>query len=584
MKITTLILASCVSGLCSPQPSMHSNSIHKASIEQAEKTAAKTQEESPIYAGNYLASRFAQQHHDWKNAYKYLSPIVQTHKNEEDLKRRAMILSMGAGEYKNALELAAEIAAKGAGQSDILSHIFLLVETFKSGDYDAVSKQLDAMPPNQTVKFVGPFVKAWAAAAQNKLDISELQDSTMKLYHGILISDYLDDYSEIKKTLENALKVEDIQPGEMIKIADIYGHIGMKDKAIELYENAKVEITKLGYGEVQSNQLDRKIESLKNGKAEAVFEKVTSPQEGLAKAFQDIGNTLFAESNDETAQIFAHMSLYIKPDLHDSTLLLADIAAKYEHYPEALNFYAKVPEGHKDYIPSRHKMAEMLVEMDNTNKALNILEQLAHKTKDVKTRIQIGDIYRRDEQFGLALDSYNKAAKELRHDIPDEYWHLYYLRGMTHEQAKNWPSAEKDLKKALDYRPEHPYLLNYLGYAWADRGENLDEALNMIRRAVELRPNDGYIMDSLGWVEYRLGHYEQAIPHLERAVELLPYDPIINDHLGDAYWQVGRKLEAKFQWERSINHSEDNEAVKLTQQKLEGGLKEDHKIAEAERK
>lgn len=584
MNTLTLIVASCISGMCSNQPAIQNSAIQPASIEQTNKTTETQESTLPLFSGHYLASRFAQSHHDWRNAYKFLSPVAQTHKDLEDLKRRAMILSMGAGEYKSALDLAKEIKAMESGKDDILSHIFLLVEAFKSADYEDVSKRLEALPSNQTAKFVGPFIQAWMSAAKNKLEISGLKDSTMRLYHGILISEYLNDYSEIKKTLIKALKVENIQPGELVKIADIYGHIGMKEKSVELYEKAKEALTKMGLGEAQIKHLDQKISDVKNGKNESIFEEITSPQEGLAKAFYDIGNTLFAESNDETAQIFAHISLYIKPDLHDATLLLADIAAKYEQYQEALNYYSKIPEKHRDYIASRHKMAEMMIEMDDNNKALSTLEQLAHKTKDIKTRIRIGDIYRRNEQFGLALESYNKAAKELGHDIPDEYWHLYYLRGMTHEQAKDWTSAEEDLKKALSHRPDHPYLLNYLGYAWADRGENLDKALGMIKRAVDLRPNDGFIIDSLGWVEYRLGKYEDAIPNLERAVELQPYDPIINDHLGDAYWQVGRKLEAKFQWERSINHSKDNEAIQMTQKKLESGLQKIHKIAEADAK
>ncbi|MDH5722494.1 MAG: tetratricopeptide repeat protein [Alphaproteobacteria bacterium] len=584
MNTLTLIIASCISGVCGNQSTMPASTLQLASIEQVQKEAEKQESSLPLFSGHYLSSRFAQNHHDWKNSYRFLSPIVQTHKDIEDLKGRAMILSMGAGEYKSALKLAKEIKATESGQDDILSHIFLLIEAFKSADYEEVSKQLEAMPPNPTTKFVGPFIQAWASAAQNKLDLDGLQDSTIKLYHGILISDYLNDHSEIKKTLEKALKVEDIQPGELLKIADIYGHIGMKEKSEELYETAKEALTKIGLGEAQIKHLDQKISDIKSGKNENIFEEIKSPQEGLAKAFYDIGNNLFSENNDETAQIFAHISLYIKPDLYDATLLLADIAAKYGQYQEALNFYSEIPQEHKDYIPSRHKMAEMWVEMDDNNKALSTLEQLAHKTEDIKTRIKIADIYRRNEQFGLALDSYNKAAKEFSHDVPDEYWHLYYLRGMTHEQAKNWTNAEDDLKKALTYRPDHPYLLNYLGYAWADRGENLDQALGMIKRAVDLRPNDGFIIDSLGWVQYRLGQYEDAIPNLERAVELQPYDPIINDHLGDAYWKVGRKLEAKFQWERSINHSKDNEAILITRKKLESGLQESHKIAEADAK
>ena len=128
---------------------------------------------------------------------------------------------------------------------------------------------------------------------------------------------------------------------------------------------------------------------------------------------------------------------------------------------------------------------------------------------------------------------------------------------------------------ALDFQPNHPYILNYLGYSWVDRGENLNKATEMIQKAVNLKPNDGYITDSLGWAQYRNSDYKSAVKSLERAVELLPYDPTVNDHLGDAYWQVGRKLEARFQWERAKNNSEDEDQIKAIEEKLKHGLKSD---------
>ena len=96
-------------------------------------------------------------------------------------------------------------------------------------------------------------------------------------------------------------------------------------------------------------------------------------------------------------------------------------------------------------------------------------------------------------------------------------------------------------------------VLNYLGYSLVERGERLDEALSMISRAAIEKPDSGYIIDSLGWVQFRLGQYSEAVINMERATELMATDPIVNDHLGDAYWAVGRKVEARFQWRRSLS-------------------------------
>ena len=122
--------------------------------------------------------------------------------------------------------------------------------------------------------------------------------------------------------------------------------------------------------------------------------------------------------------------------------------------------------------------------------------------------------------------------------------------------------------QALEYQPQQPFLLNYIGYSWADRGKNLDQALKMIEQAASLQPNDGSIRDSLGWVYYRLGDYAKAAIQLEQAAALLPYDPVVNDHLGDAYWKVGRHAEAEFQWKRALSNANTETLITQLEEKL----------------
>ena len=138
------------------------------------------------------------------------------------------------------------------------------------------------------------------------------------------------------------------------------------------------------------------------------------------------------------------------------------------------------------------------------------------------------------------------------------------------KRAKRWDRAEQDFLKALDVSPEQPLVLNYLGYSWVEQGVQLERARKMIDTAVGKRPRDGYITDSLGWVLYRLGDFEAAVVHLERAVALEAGDPVINDHLGDAYWAVGRKLEARFQWMRSLSLEPDRDVEAELRLKLGG--------------
>lgn len=516
-------------------------------------------------AGNYLSSRFAQNNHDWENAEKFINNLVGTNTSPENIMQRAMILSMGSGKTDKAIAIAKKIKQENPDKLNAITEIFIIVDAVNQKDYTKAQQLLGNMPYDGTVRFIAPFIKGWLGAAQDKLEIKDLKQSTMQLYHAILISDYLGNHSHIEKMIDKSLKVEDITDGERRRIADLYAHVGIKNKAISIYK----DILKKG---PTNKAIEAKLRELEQGKNKPLFQKVSSAQYGLAKAFHDIASILHNEKNDESARVFAHLALHIESDMTKTKMLLAKINTNHKQYKKAVFLYQSIPTSSKEYVPAQHEIVDIYETTERFDDALSLLKNLPNADKDADTLIKIGNLYRNQEKYELALKSYNQAAKTLGNTIPEDYWHLYYVRGIAYEQTDNWEHAELDLKNALAMRPDHPYILNYLGYAWADKGINLQESLKMIQYAVDLQPSDGYITDSLGWVMYRTKNYKNAVPVLERAVELLPYDPTVNDHLGDAYWKVGRLLEAKFQWNRAKNHSTDDIQIKELDTKLTSGI------------
>ena len=170
-----------------------------------------------------------------------------------------------------------------------------------------------------------------------------------------------------------------------------------------------------------------------------------------------------------------------------------------------------------------------------------------------------------------AAEAYDRAIERIP-ALERRHWALLYSRAIALERSDQWPRAEADFLKALEFEPDQPFVLNYLGYSWVEKRQHLERATDMIRKAVALRPNDGYIVDSLGWVHYQLGDYADAVRELERAVELRPEDPVINDHLGDALWRVGRRTEALFQGERALGLKPEPDTIEAIQKKLKEGL------------
>ncbi len=183
----------------------------------------------------------------------------------------------------------------------------------------------------------------------------------------------------------------------------------------------------------------------------------------------------------------------------------------------------------------------------------------------------LGNILRSRKMYTEAVEVYDRAISLI--PKPDKrHWSYFYARGTSYERLKAWPSAEKDLKKALALYPDQPLVLNYLGYSWIDQGLNLKEGMTLIEKAVAVKPDDGYIVDSLGWAHFKQGNYKESVRYLERAVELRPDDPVLNDHLGDALWRVGREREAKFQWDQALSLKPEPEDETKIRKKLQEGL------------
>lgn len=521
------------------------------------------------FAGQYLAGYHAQSHHDWKSANDFMQQSLSYDEEEGTLVKRAIMLAIGSGDYERAFQLAHKFSADN--QDESIGQLFLAVEAFKKQDYTATKEILDSMKSGGISDFVKPLLQSWLEAADGKLDTSALRKNSIHISHGILIAHYLKDKDQTENLLAESFTLGGITMAELKRHTRIYLDIGRTDKAKEL-------LAQLEKVAPNDPEIRKASAAVKTGKDIPQYTPVTSPQGGMALALYDMAKLFFQENSDDSAHIFAQMALYLNPEDTDTQILLASIAARNERYEEAIGYYDAISPEDDYYVQAQREIANLQEDSGRTEEAIKALEGLAETHGDMESLINIGDIYRRKENFSESIKAYNRAETAIGKDnvIPD-FWHLYYVRGMALERAGQWAEAERDLQAALDFKPNHPYVLNYLGYAWADQGIHLDKARDMIKKAVSLQPDDGYITDSLGWILYRDGNFPEAVKHLERAVELLPYDPVINDHLGDAYWQTGRKLEARFQWERAKNHIENDEKLLLAiQTKLENGLaKED---------
>lgn len=520
-------------------------------------------------SGNYLAGRFAQYRQDWITANEYLDKLIKMDPKNIELQQRAMVLAMQAGDTNRAIMLARKVLE--ADDKNLLALLFIGVDQIARQEYGQAERTLSKMPDNGIADFMRPILVAWAKAPE-KLPEDEILvgSGALHAYHALLIADYKGKVTEPEKYFVNLLAGGGADMHILEMMADVYVRQGYPELANKIYDTL---ISQYEESETVSSRRTA-IEGKRNNPSLIKTERIQTPAQGAAEAFYNIARTLHQDQSDDSALVFSRIAQYLDPAKDDAKLLIARMMIKSGHTKDAIALYKSIRSESTGYLEAQRSAADLLEKDGDIEGAISYLEESYNVNKDINALIQIGDVYRRAERHLDAITAYNRAADTLGGKISSDYWNLLYARGMSYERTGNFKKAEEDLTTALEFKPDHPYLLNYLGYSWADQGKKLEQSLELITKAANLRPDDGYIIDSLGWVYYKMGNFEDAARELEKAVELVPYDPTINEHLGDAYWQVGRKNEARFQWQRALNAAKEDKVKATLEIKISEGLSE----------
>jgi len=520
--------------------------------------------------GAFLAARQARKDGDISAAAHYFNEALVADPGNIWLLRRAFLLTVSEGEVESALELANRIL-EGDDAAPV-ANLTVAVDDLKNGRYGKAESRISkANKRRGSMRLVGPLLRAWAAfgngegaAAAQRLDMLNKTEafSPFANYHRTLI---LAAAGDLDGALDAFAAYEDSTRPDLRSMLVKSAVIEMRDGAAAGRQS--LELLRKRFGE------DHVLVRYLNGdRALSEAFPVRNANDGVAEALYGAASALVRDNVSDVAMIYLRLALHVRHDLDVAQALLGDIRETGDRWLEAIAAYERVADDSPYKWGARLRTAWMLDKLDRTDQAIELLQRMAAEQKrETVALITLADLLRSHSRFKEAATVYSQAIDRID-ELGPRHWAVLYARGIALERSGRWSDAERDLLQALELRPRHPYVMNYLAYSWADKGVKLDEAVAMLRQAVALKPQDGFIIDSLGWVLYRKGEHQEAVRQLERAVELRPEDPTINEHLGDAYWHVGRRLESCFQWRRVLVLEPLEGQVETVGQKLETGL------------
>ncbi|WP_225563125.1 tetratricopeptide repeat protein [Rhodanobacter sp. DHG33] len=233
------------------------------------------------------------------------------------------------------------------------------------------------------------------------------------------------------------------------------------------------------------------------------------------------------------------------PDVRaQNAFLLGQLAEMQHRDAEALSWYDQVGDDDPHAFDADLRSAVLLQAQGKHADAHELLGQMQMDYLDQPDQLRQAwqldaEIYMQEQNYPQAINAFTRALQAAPNDPG-----LLYGRGLAYASAGQVDPAVQDFRSLLKLKPDDIDASNALGFTLADAGRDLPEAEQLIAKAHAARPNDPAIADSWGWVQYRLGHLDQAAQSLHGAWQSSK-DPDIGVHFGEVLWKQGDRQGAQ---------------------------------------
>ncbi|WP_225737118.1 tetratricopeptide repeat protein [Dyella acidiphila] len=251
-----------------------------------------------------------------------------------------------------------------------------------------------------------------------------------------------------------------------------------------------------------------------------------------------------AKDNKALEQVYKQLSQAPSDVRESSAYLLGQLAEVLGRKEDALKWYDQVSDDDDHAFDADLRTAILLQDLGRSAEAHQQLAEMQTDYLDQPAQLRRAyevdaDLYLRDKRYAEAIDAFSHALQVVPDD-PD----LLYGRGLAYAQIGKINEAVADFRRLLKVKPDDIDASNALGFTLADAGRDLPEAEKLIATARAAKPDDPSIADSWGWLQYRLGHLDQAVEVLHSAWEN-GKDADVGVHLGEVLWKQGHHEQAQ---------------------------------------
>ena len=525
-------------------------------------------------SGSYIAGQFAEKESDFRNSSYYYIDLISRGETQKEILRKSIVYSALAGNFEVATAISRKIDDLQLNYP--VANLIIFSEAVKNRENIKILEAFEQHKKNfpEIFQNVAEFwmliindQKDKAFNLINSLSINNEAQLQIVNYNQLLAYVFFNEYEQAKTIYENIDFSDFLFDSESALALVKYFQ---KAKESELYESI---LNKVRSASDNSYYILAFMEMLENGK-ELDSIKI-SPYKQIAEIFFRWSQSVQLQGkNTINKPFYLSLANFADPTSSFLKFKLATVLFDMGNYSLSKEILDNISKDDLFYMDSIVENTYAIEQLDSDESALEYIEKfISDGINNARLLKTYGSLQRSQRLYKESIKSYTGAIEAAKRELYTEsIWPILFLRGISFERSKNWDLAEADFISALELNPDQPQILNYMGYSLLERKEKLDQAMRMILLAAKKSPDSYHIIDSLGWAYYKTGDFQKALQYLERAMELESTDPIVNDHLGDVLWMLGRKMEAKFQWKKSLSFNPEPIDQKNTEYKLTFGL------------
>lgn len=410
---------------------------------------------------------------------------------------------------------------------------------------------------------------------------------------------FLQDYKGAIKTYDDIEKSIGINEDLINQKQKIWLKLGKVDKAAEeairLIKSDPTEVRyKMNLAEIYlaNKKLDKAILVLQeiaetdpnNSFVQLALADYYREKKDESKSYEYLKKA-FANPNlniDQKVRILSpYFSVLDDPKMKERALLLSELmVTAHPTDPKATAIYAdflyqdkqleKAKEAYEKTIALDKKVFAvwqnlMFIEVDladytsllkTSNEAIELFpaQQLVHYLNAI-AKVQIKD-------FEGAVNSY-KNALMLGLPNKDTESQIYAGLGDAYHSLKKHKESDEAYDKALEIKPNDPYVLNNYAYYLSLRNERLEKSLEMSARSNELLKNNSSFLDTYAWILFQLKRYSDAQIWIEKALTAGgATSATIVEHSGDILFYLNKVDDALVQWKKAAELATPSETLK----------------------